>query len=929
MEQKKALNQSTADNLATELMPEELRSILSRIAESENSLVVVTDANRRTLWANAAFLKKTGFQIEEVLGKNPGELLQGAQPDLALKQRMSAALDAGEAFQCEILNFSKENIPYWIDMDIQPVHNRNGILTHFVAIQYDISERKELEFALRKKEEALQRSKNLLNDIEKITKTGGWEYTVETGEMFWTDELYRIHEMEVDPTIDHINGSIACYHPEDHETIRNAFEQCLKDGIGYDLEFPFRTVKGNQRWIRTKTEPVIENGTVVKVIGSFTDITELKHNTKLLRDSEYKLKAILNSTQDGNLLIDKNYKILSINEAAKKNVEWIFGTKIQENDSILDVLLPETEEAFKHDSQKALAGNTVQREFPVKGYWFKFIYFPVYDDEGELLGYSLNTTNVHALKIAEEKQNKLIQQFNHIGETVPGVFYLFQITPDGNYKMEYISKSVKKITGLDPHTIEEDISQLFALIHPDDTPRVLSTIEKANQNFERWHDIFRIVLSNSSVIYIEGNSLPSRESDGTITWTGYFDDVTERIKSEQMLSLAKEKAEVASRAKSDFLAVMSHELRTPLSGVIGFTELLQNTDLTPLQRRYLDHANRSGHNLLRIINDILDFSKIEAGVLELFPEETDLTALIRDSLEIVRATAMEKKLTLSLHTGSGLPGSVYVDPVRLTQILTNLLGNAVKFTEFGEVALRAECRSVEEGRCTIFFEVRDTGIGISDEQKKRLFKAFSQADSSTTRQYGGTGLGLVISQMIAQKMGSRIDFESRPGKGSRFYFELSTEMEASLQPAVQEKSSSAVESPLKPDAESASVPSILIAEDVSLNMHLISALLGTIIPEAELFKATNGVEAVTLWQEKKPGLILMDLQMPEMGGLDATRKIRELEQKSGAEKPTTIIALTAAAMKEDRDECFEAGMDGVLTKPIDTGKLKEIVNARL
>lgn len=795
MEQKKALNQSTADNLATELMPEELRSILSRIAESENSLVVVTDANRRTLWANAAFLKKTGFQIEEVLGKNPGELLQGAQADLALKQRMSAALDAGEAFQCEILNFSKENIPYWIDMDIQPVHNRNGILTHFVAIQYDISERKELEFALRKKEEALRRSKNLLNDIEKITKTGGWEYTVETGEMFWTDELYRIHEMEVDPTIDHINGSIACYHPEDHETIRNAFEQCLKDGIGYDLEFPFRTVKGNQRWIRTKTEPVIENGTVVKVIGSFTDITEQYHTKQKLQSannqleaSEKKYRAIFDKGLAAIIIADDNGTYTAANEAACR----LFGYSMD-----------------------------------------------------ELIG-----MNVSDLITGESSQNeKRYRDYLEKGEET-GEFSF--ITGDGKQRTAY-----------------------YLAI-------------RVRENF------------NLSMLI----------------------DLTGQIE-------AKEKAEVASRAKSDFLAVMSHELRTPLSGVIGFTELLQNTDLTPLQRRYLDHANRSGHNLLRIINDILDFSKIEAGVLELFPEETDLTALIRDSLEIVRATAMEKKLTLSLHTGSGLPGSVYVDPVRLTQILTNLLGNAVKFTEFGEVALRAECRSVEEGRCTIFFEVRDTGIGISDEQKKRLFKAFSQADSSTTRQYGGTGLGLVISQMIAQKMGSRIDFESRPGKGSRFYFELSTEMEASLQPAVQEKSSSAVESPLKPDAESASVPSILIAEDVSLNMHLISALLGTIIPEAELFKATNGVEAVTLWQEKKPGLILMDLQMPEMGGLDATRKIRELEQKSGAEKPTTIIALTAAAMKEDRDECFEAGMDGVLTKPIDTGKLKEIVNARL
>ncbi|TVR67476.1 MAG: HAMP domain-containing protein, partial [Gemmatimonadales bacterium] len=233
------------------------------------------------------------------------------------------------------------------------------------------------------------------------------------------------------------------------------------------------------------------------------------------------------------------------------------------------------------------------------------------------------------------------------------------------------------------------------------------------------------------------------------------------------LSAALDAAEAASRAKSEFLAVMSHELRTPLNGVIGFTEILTKTSLTPAQRQYVRNANVSGHNLLRIIDDILDLSKIEAGMLELDTERTDMVELIQNSMDVVKLAAARKDLELLLRVDPALPRYAVVDPVRLTQILCNLLGNAVKFTETGEVELRVEYRPG-----SILFSVRDTGIGITGEQKEKLFLAFTQADSSTTRRYGGTGLGLTISQRLAQRMGSRIEMESEPGRGSHFFFEL-------------------------------------------------------------------------------------------------------------------------------------------------------------
>ncbi len=240
---------------------------------------------------------------------------------------------------------------------------------------------------------------------------------------------------------------------------------------------------------------------------------------------------------------------------------------------------------------------------------------------------------------------------------------------------------------------------------------------------------------------------------------------------------AKEKAEAASKAKSEFLANMSHEIRTPLNGVIGFTDLLKDTPLSSMQQQYVNNANVSGHTLLGIINDILDFSKIEAGMLHLEMIKTDMIELLENSIDIVKYQAEQKNLELLLHINQSMPRFALTDPVRLKQVLANLLGNAVKFTQKGEVELKVDYEALGHGKGKLSFFVRDTGIGITEEQKSNLFKAFSQADSSTTRKFGGTGLGLIISDLIANKLGGKILVDSKQGEGSTFHFEIVTEVE--------------------------------------------------------------------------------------------------------------------------------------------------------
>ncbi len=387
---------------------------------------------------------------------------------------------------------------------------------------------------------------------------------------------------------------------------------------------------------------------------------------------------------------------------------------------------------------------------------------------------------------------------------------------------------------------------------------------------------------------------------------------------------AKETAIQASFSKSTFLANMSHEIRTPLNGVIGFTELLATTPLSEEQRRYVDSSIASAHALLGIVNDVLDFTKIEVGKMDLEEIETDLPELIHQTVEIIKYSATQKGLKFSTVFDAEVPRLVKIDPIRLKQVLVNLLSNAIKFTDNGSVILSIDYHQSDsadvEGLLT--FKVQDTGIGISTEQQTRLFKTFSQADASTTRKYGGTGLGLVIAQSLVNKMGSTIQFSSELGKGSVFYFTLnrsaiSKEL-VSIGPNQERNGFDLSEH--ERELLKSLCPCILIAEDVPLNLILVKALINKIIPNAKYLEAEDGIKAVDFFTQNEPDIVLMDIQMPGLDGYQATSAIRDHEMAKGMDR-TPIIALTAGAIVGEREKCIHAGMDDYITKPIDRKEL--------
>jgi PAS domain S-box-containing protein len=523
-----------------------------------------------------------------------------------------------------------------------------------------------------------------------------------------------------------------------------------------------------------------------------------------------------------------------------------------------------------------------------------------------IIGYLLIGTDNTARKLVEEEQKASDQrlrdqQFYTRSLIESNIDALMTTDPAGI--ITDVNKQMEALTGC---TRDELIGAPFKDCFTDPAraeagiKRVLA--EKSVTNYEltaRARDGKQTVVSyNATTFYDRGRTLKGVFAAAR--------DVTESKRVAVELELAKAAAESASRTKSDFLASMSHEIRTPMNAIMGIADLLAKTALTPEQDKFVQIFRRSGENLLNLINDILDLSKVEASQLDLERIGFSLSDHLEKVMEMVAPRAQEKRLALVCEIAPGVSNELIGDPTRLRQVLLNLLGNAIKFTERGSVSLRVETDANGEAPTALRFTVTDTGIGIPDDKLDRVFERFTQADSSTTRRFGGSGLGLTISRRLVELMGGRIWVESEVDKGSLFAFVVPFEV------APLTRRPAAILVGASPEAPRPALR-ILMAEDSPDNRTIALAYLEDTPYVVDV--AENGVLACEMFKAGRYDLVLMDRQMPAMDGLTATRTIRAWEQANDR-PPTPIIALTASALKGDRESCLAAGCTAYLTKPI-------------
>jgi PAS domain S-box-containing protein len=596
---------------------------------------------------------------------------------------------------------------------------------------------------------------------------------------------------------------------------------------------------------------------------------------------------------------------LAIDILGKGNYEYalhIYGTRRPTLADLALKLDPEIEATYSNLQRdgNSISGESYVATLGRNGSYIWGKAAPLYSSSGNIIGVIESIRDITERKLAEEELRRSREKYHNIFEN--SILGLYQSIPEGRYL-----------------SVNLAFARLFGYSSPQEMIACVTDI--GQQLYSNPKDRERAIKQIVEQGYLEGFELEVQRRDGTKFWVsmntkivqdedglhydGTVEDITKRKRAEDMLRAAKEVAEAATKSKSDFLANMSHEIRTPMNAVIGMTCLLLDEDLTTMQKEYVETIRSSGEALLDIINDILDISKIEGGMMEMEHQPFSLQRCIEESIELGAENAAKKGLAMEYEIEHDIPDVVLGDHARLRQVLVNLIGNAVKFTEKGCISIFVSGRKNDDGSYEIHFAVKDTGIGIPDDKADRLFQLFSQVDASTARRYGGTGLGLAISKKLVQMMNGRIWVESRPGIGSIFHFTIKVQP-TQIDLADEGKRASTLtavtqdqDTPLR----------ILLAEDNPINQRVALHMLAKLGLKGDV--ASNGQEVLQALESHRYDIILMDVQMPEMDGLETTNAIR----KKWPDGPR-IIAMTAAAFKSDREMCIDAGMDDYIRKPV-------------
>jgi len=735
--------------------------------ENAIGLMSMHDLNGKILAVNEKGREILDFSKEDVSNLSLQQLVPPQHLE-NLNDYLQRIIENGEDTGTMILRTKTGKDIYWMYNNILET-DENG-KQYVVSTALNMTERIQLE-------RDLIYTQKILEQTNKVASVGGWEVNLKTNKIFWSESTKRIHRVPENYVPD-LEGAIAFFEEKSKSKIEQLFAQAVEKGLPYDEELRLKRFDGSLIWVRVKGVPEFEEGVCVRVFGIIQDIDQTKKTFLELEKKEAMLRSFVNYVPAAVAMLDNNLNYISVSK------RWL-------------------------------------QEF--------------HDNRSDIIGKNLFDINPNITDERKAIYTKALQ-----GQA---------------YKNE---------------------NQLFEI------PGV-ALPQHFNWEVIPWH------FTSGSI-------------GGVVIST---QNITNSVKINQELKDAKRLADTASKTKSEFLANMSHEIRTPLNGVIGFSDLLLKTPLTDMQKQYLNYINDSGNSLLSIINDILDFSKIESGKLELYIDRYNVYDLANHVVNIILYQAQSKELELLLNIEQGLPNTIWIDEARIKQVLINLLGNAVKFTETGEIEFAVNRLKQDNEKITLRFSVRDTGIGIPIEKQQRIFDAFTQEDSSVSKKYGGTGLGLTISNNLLKYMGTNLMLESEMEKGSVFYFDVEVPYEMN---DVQEN-----------NGDMSEIGRVLVVDDNQNNRTIIQHMLEYKNIKSEA--AANGLEAIQLLMNgERFDMILMDYHMPVLSGLETIEKIKELFKIQGEMIPLIVLHTSSeeneyisAFRKDDKSYC--------LLKPIKSDEL--------
>ncbi len=711
------------------------------------------------------------------------------------------------------------------------------------------------------------------------------------------------------------------YHPEDVAHLRTRWDHSLTSGVGLDVQYRIRSADGAYRWFLCRGQPMRdEQGRLVRWFGTLTDIHDrILAEEQLNEQSEFN-RSILDSSTDGIKVLDLEGRLLSMNTSGREHLEMSDVSAYLMRDW-LDFWQGDMHTTASQAVQAALAGETSYFEgFRTTALgspkWWEVIVSPVCDSKG-----AVQRILVVSRDITERRQKDA--EFRQLADAMPQIVWIAK--PDG--MIEYFNSQWYQYTGLDNAQSDGSLPWSSAFL-PEDLVRVEERWGHAVRSGEDYEMEYRIRRQDGELRWFLARALPVRDARGTITrWFGTCTDIHDKMTSEHKLRQAMEQAEAASMAKTEFLANMSHEIRTPMNAVVGLSTILSNSPgLTEKQREFVSTLQVSAEQLLQLINDLLDLSRIESHGMHLESIPFDLNRIVHEVVNINSVSGREKHIAITArgHCAQQLIG----DPLRIKQVVMNLVGNAVKFTEEGSVSVNVFCATRVGSRMVdLMIAVEDTGIGIPASKVEDIFGKFSQAESSTSRRFGGSGLGLSIAKTLVELMGGQITVNSKPGKGSCFTVTLALPTVSSEKDAQDLKPATVKKKNPMPETASTQAPNaatkVLLVEDYHANVLVATMLLQNYGYEYEL--ASTGEEALKKVEEQEFAVVLMDVQMPQMNGYQATAVIRENEAARGDGRRLPIVGMTAHALKGDRERCIEAGMDDYIAKPFRPETLKAVL----